>query len=157
MRLNNKGYLAVEVILASVVAITIAVFLMEITVKLVNITDDAYVDTEIITDKTLIIKNIKDHIEEDIKNNGIITNISCNSLYCNITFNNSTTSIIKIMNRDGVDYKIQYGDYSKNINKNLYNYTISSSKSEDYVLIKITADNKFSNEPFEANIIVYNK
>ncbi len=157
MRLNNKGYLAVEVILASVVAITIAVFLMEITVKLVNITDDAYVDTEIITDKTLIIKNIKEHLEEDMKNNGIITNISCNSLYCNITFNNSTTSIIKIMNRDGVDYKIQYGDYSKNINKNLYNYTISSSKSEDYVLIKITADNKFSKEPFEANIIVYNK
>ena len=75
MNLNRRGYLAVEVILASVVAVTIAIFLMEITVKLVNITDDTYVDTELLTDKALIIKNIKGLLEEDIKNNGGIKNI----------------------------------------------------------------------------------
>lgn len=64
MKLNRKGYLTVEVILASVIAVTIAFFLMEITIKLVNVTDDAYVNTELLTDKTLIIKNIKGQLEK---------------------------------------------------------------------------------------------
>ena len=42
VKLNKKGYLAVEVILASVVAVSIAVFLIDLTVKMVNKTRRSY-------------------------------------------------------------------------------------------------------------------
>ena len=45
MKLNRKGYLTVEIILASTIAFAIAFFLIEITVKLVSKTDDIYRDT----------------------------------------------------------------------------------------------------------------
>ena len=51
MKLNRRGYLTVEIIIASAMAVTIAIFLMEITINLVNVSDDAYVSTELLTDK----------------------------------------------------------------------------------------------------------
>ena len=54
MKLNRKGYLTVEIILASAVAFAIAFFLMEITVKLVSKTDDVYHETVITYDLSLI-------------------------------------------------------------------------------------------------------
>ena len=42
MKLNRKGYLTVEIILAYTIAFAIAFFLIEITVKLVSKTDDIY-------------------------------------------------------------------------------------------------------------------
>ena len=62
MKLNRKGYLTVEIILASAVAFAIAFFLMEITVKLVSKTDDVYHETVITYDDAIMINNIKDKI-----------------------------------------------------------------------------------------------
>ena len=50
MKLNRKGYLTVEIILASTLAFAIAFFLIEITVKLVSKTDDIYRDIIITND-----------------------------------------------------------------------------------------------------------
>ncbi len=175
MNLNRKGYLAVEVILASVVAITIAIFLMEITVKLVNVTDDAYVDTELLTDKTLIIKNIKNQLEEDIKNNCGIKSISEISssivsgykidFYKEDAADNYYDRKIYVLDNQ-VIYDEDSDDvtefYHKNLNKKyLSNFSITTSKTgtinnNEYILFKIEADSKFSKEPFIANIIVQN-
>lgn len=166
MNLNRKGYLTVEVILASVVAITIAVFLMEITVKLVNVTDDAYVDTELLTDKGLIIKNIKNLIAEDneVGDNVGIDKVECSNNQCDLTFCNNLKRYLKIENN-----RLIYGNlddnseiYSKNINDKIDNIALSSNvegfvlEDDGYLLLKVTADNKFSKNNFEADIIVYN-
>ena len=96
-------------------------------------------------------------IKDDIENNGIITNISCNNLYCDITFENNNTNKIEILNNNNeeADYIIKYGNYGKRLNKNLHNYSITSSQNDDYYLIKIEADNKFLKSNYEINIIIY--
>ena len=168
MKLNRRGYLTVEVILASVVAVAIALFLMEITIKLVNITDDAYVDTELLTDRVLIIKNIKEKLEDDIENgNGINSIQILNSgrqskltiSFCN---NNYVRNIYVSNNKFIYDDSNNVEIYSKDLNsKYLNNYGVFSNKTgtinnNEYVLFKLTANNKFSKENFEADIIVYN-
>lgn len=172
MRLNRGGYITVEIILASVVAVTIAIFLMEITIRLVNITDDAYVDTELLTDKALIIKNIKEELEKDIENYGGIVGIDSNSnnkIYSIEFCNNIRESERNLYTDNNIigyvngDYESgQYANiYEKKLNKSLSNIKIETNKTGiinngDYILFKITADSKFSKENFEANIIVYN-
>lgn len=167
MSLNRRGYLTVEVILASVVAFAIAFFLMEITIKLVNTTDDAYVDTEVLTDKALIIKNIKEKIENDINSE------ECGGIYSVTALNNNTRCIIEfcgckksiIIDNNTIKYEtynnniIQNPDYSKTIDNSvdsLHIYYSSELMPIGYKLFKITGNNKFSNNNFEANIIVYN-
>ena len=155
MKLNRKGYITVEVILASVVAVSIAIFLMEITIKMVNITDDAYVDTELLTEKALIIKNIKKLLEDDIEKNGGINNITCTNTLCQINFCSDSSSI-ELVNNNQITY-----NGINSYDKNLSNIKIITNKTGnidngDYILFKITADSKFSKENFESNIIVYN-
>lgn len=177
VNLNRKGYLAVEIILASVVAITIAVFLMEITVKLVNVTDDAYVDTELLTDKALIIKNVKENLENDINEFGGIKKIERYTsegkrgyiiYFCN-SANQDEDRNIYITTNNIIEYSTDlYNEaqdetifYSKTLNKNLNADSakidsIENLSTSDYILFKITADTKFSKEPFIANIVVKN-
>ena len=69
VKLNKKGYLAVEVILASVVAVSIAVFLIDLTVKMVNKTNDNYTNTLFLTDKALITNHLRKEIKQDIQSN----------------------------------------------------------------------------------------
>ena len=57
-KINRKGYLTVEIILASSIAFVIAVFLIDLTIKLSNKTDDAYLDTILTTDKAIITNKI---------------------------------------------------------------------------------------------------
>lgn len=58
MKLNNKGYLLVEIIVVSVLAMTIAYFLIDLTLNLKEKNDDIFVDTILTTDKVLITDQI---------------------------------------------------------------------------------------------------
>lgn len=60
--LNNKGYMLVEIIVASVIAMVMAYFLMDITIKFVDKNNDYYVDSLLLADKALITKEIMDDI-----------------------------------------------------------------------------------------------
>lgn len=165
--LNRRGYLTVEVILASVVAVSIAIFLMNITIKLVDVTDDVYVNTELLTDKALIIKNIKSGIEEDIKNGGGISSIELTSgrqSMINISFCNSAYNRGVYISSNKLIYKNTNDNtelYSKDLSKYLSGYSVSSTtgtiNNNEYVLFKVTGVNKFSEDNFEADIIVLNK
>lgn len=155
-KMNRMGYLTVDVILASVVTVAIAVFLMEITIKLVNITDDEYVNTELMTDKALIIKNVKKRIEEDIKDTSIsdvdCSNNGSNNYSCIINYNNTSKELRLNANT------ISYNDYSKELNSGLYNIELkcNNSNDNDYYDFYITADNKFSKDKFRIDIIIKN-
>ena len=71
MKLNRKGYLTIEIILGATIAFAIAFFLMEITIKMVNVTEDNYKDIVVITDNALVISSIKKLLD-----NKEITNIT---------------------------------------------------------------------------------
>lgn len=184
MKLNRRGYLTVEIIIASAMAVTIAIFLMEITINLVNVSDDAYVSTELLTDKALIMKNIKENLEEDIKNNGGIKSIQSISW----PPTNGITSIGYVIdfckeNEGSGDDEINYDRtlfiydnqlvykensddeyefYRKNLNKKyLNNFSITSSSTgdiynNDYIMFTISADEKLSNDKFKLSIVVRN-
>lgn len=159
-KLNRKGYMAVEIILASVVSITIAVFLIDITVKLVNKTDDYHVDTVFVNDKALIIKNIKEEIQNDINSNGIITSISCSGNSCNIGYENGVSKELSINQETS---EISYSSYTKKIDTRLSGeVSISGNMSGDkpsdskYIVINIKFSNIFNNNDYDMIIPVSN-
>lgn len=53
-KLNNKGYMLVEIILASVIAFGVAYFIIDLTIKMKNKNDDFFVETQVATDKAII-------------------------------------------------------------------------------------------------------
>ena len=76
MKLNNKGYMLVEVIVASAIALVMAYFLVDITITLTNKNNDYYVESTLITDKNLITKEIMDDVNNsDYSLTGIKVNI----------------------------------------------------------------------------------
>ena len=156
MKLNRRGYIAVEIILASIVSITIAVFLIDITIRLVNRTDNNYIDTIFVSDKALLTKNIKEEIENDISNKGVIDSISCSNSNCNIIFNDDGSS--KELSIEG--NKVTYGSYTKEVDKRLggevkVNSSISNDKK--YIIINITFTNIFDDSDYSVIVPISNK
>ena len=53
-KINNKGYMLVEIVLASVIAFGIAYFIINMTIKLKNKNDDMFIESLVVTDKSII-------------------------------------------------------------------------------------------------------
>ena len=53
-KLDNKGYMLVEIVLASALAVGFAYFLLDLTIKLKNKNDDLFVSTVVLTDQAII-------------------------------------------------------------------------------------------------------
>lgn len=161
LKLNRKGYLTIEIILASAIAFVIAFFLIDITMKLVDKTDNYYVDTVFMTDKALITKNIKELIENDINDLGIIKDVYCKSdnKYCNITFEDGTINTLDI---DKDKKQIIYGGYTKKFDTKLSgNVGISVSTSNDtdkkYIVFYMTFTNIFEENDYDIIIPILNE
>ena len=161
--LNRKGYMTVEIIIASVIAFAIAFFLMEITIKLVDITDNEYVNTNFMTDKALIMKNIRKNIKNDIVKYRKVKAIGCDGDICSIEFSDDVTRNLIVDNQDDT-IMIKYTEnsdngkvlYSKELSSGLSNVSLSGGKEGNYVYFQIKGDNIFSNEIYDINIVVYN-
>lgn len=105
MRLNNKGYLIVEVIVASVLAFGLAYFLLELVVDLKNKNEDYYVNTLLETDKALMTREVMNDIS-NYKIKGITTN---NTDYVEFTL---YTDKIELKKRITIeDNTFKYGMY----------------------------------------------
>lgn len=163
VKLNKKGYLAVEVILASVVAVSIAVFLIDLTVKMVNKTNDNYTNTLFLTDKALITNNLRKEIKKDIEKekNGPIQRADFNGKYtCNLKFTGGNTSNITIGGNEITYQSDREKKYSKTINKDIKYSSIYIDKcgvENNYLIIKINFEDIFTttnNRNIE--IVLYN-
>ena len=162
MKLNRKGYLTVEIILASTIeiilgatiAFAIAFFLMEITIKMVNVTEDNYKDIVVITDNALVISNIKELLD-----NKKITNITCSSNICTITYddidNTTHTTHLSIDNRSVIYKENTNYLYVKELDKSLSNITLTSTirgditgENKNNIYFKITAQNIFIDKDY---------
>ena len=155
MKLNRKGYMTIEIILAAVITFVIAFFLIDLTMDLSSTTDDAYADTVLVTDKALIIKNIKENLENDICEYGNINSVSCNNNVCSISMNSGN-----IINLSVSGNKVEYSgskNYFKDIDKSLSDITLTSDNSSNYYLFKISGRNIFIDENYDMNIFVYNE
>ena len=71
---NSKGYMLIEIILASVIAFGVAVFLISLTLKLKNKNDDTFVNTLTVTDTAIVTNKLMDYA---IRDKG---NFACNEL-----------------------------------------------------------------------------
>ena len=168
-KLNRKGYMTVEIIIASVIAFSIAFFLMEITMKLVDITDNEYVSTNFMTDKALVMNNIRKNLKKDIAEYEKIDSIKCNGNYCEIYFDRSggPTEARRIV-IDKENNTIKYTDNMDNGNVNvnvIYSKTLESGVkinsltgdvSGSYAYFQIKCTNIFSDEDYNINIVIYN-
>ena len=74
MKLNQKGYMLVEIIIASVLAMSIAYYLLNLTYRFKDTNEDLYHSITYLTDKNVITKNIMNDLER-----GSISNVTTTS------------------------------------------------------------------------------
>ena len=60
-KLNRKGYMLVEIILASAIAFGVAYFMLDLTMKMKNKNDDMVVSTLVSTDQVIVTKKLMDY------------------------------------------------------------------------------------------------
>ena len=95
MKLNNRGYVLVEIILASVIAFGIAYYMLDLTIKLKNKNDDILAKTLVKTDKAIIQNKLVKYISTDTEP------FDCNNIKINnniITYKNDN-NLIDIVNK----------------------------------------------------------
>ncbi len=154
MKLNRKGYLTIEIILGATIAFAIAFFLMEITIKMVSVTEDNYKDIVVITDNALVISSIKKLLD-----NKEINNITCSSNICTITYkdidNTTHTTHLGIDNRSVIYEESANYLYVKELDKSLSNITLTSTirgditgENKNNIYFKITAQNIFIDKDY---------
>lgn len=105
MRLNNKGYLIVEIIVASVIAMGLAYFLLELVLDLKNKNEDYYVNTVLETDKALMTREVMN----DISNYKIKSVTSNNVDYVEFVFDIEGEEVTKRITIN--DNIFKYGKY----------------------------------------------
>jgi len=93
MKLNNKGYMLIEIILASVIAMTIAYFMTDLTLKIKNKNDDLLVKTLVSTDQAIIYNAIM----KDLYSGRYVDGVSCDDISGKVVINN-TKNIFKYNN-----------------------------------------------------------
>lgn len=167
MKLNRKGYLTVEIILASTIAFAIAFFLIEITVKLVSKTDDVYHETVIAYDDAIIINNIKEKIKDYIIETDGLNFVECKNNECNIWGERvSGATEERWLYYDSVSKEIRFSEgaeegkdrvtlYSKKVDDSISEVEISSNingnvkPSDRIVFFNIKLKNIFTNNTYE--------
>lgn len=117
-KINNKGYMLIEIIIAAGITFTIAFSLINLIIKFKNRNEDIYSQTSILNDKITITKNIMDDLN-DYTIVGLENNSNGNKYIIDLTAAKEETRVdkrIEIKNK-----QIEYGDYNKNTNKFITN------------------------------------
>lgn len=141
MRLNNKGYMLVEIIIASVVAMTIVYYMTDLTIKLKNRNDDLLVKTLVATDQAIIYNTIM----KDLYSGRYADGVSCNGIRNNI---NITTN-------DNNEKVFTYRNFTNIVSKYAVLGDFSCDDTTDSNFIQITIPlsvNQLPNEDFDVKI-----
>lgn len=180
MKKNNKGYMLVELILSSVLAMTIAFYLINLTYDLKNKDEDLYQSIQYETVKTAITKNIMNDLE-----NLTVTEIQSSTKEENTvkTYNHLLTVKkgeveelrniqIKTQTKEQLETTIYYGKwdettqtfvkndlsyYEKKIDPTLVIKEIKyneSTNSNHYLSILIPIESMYTNEHYDIKLFV---
>lgn len=82
-KMNNKGYMLVEVVVASCIAFVMVYFLMDITINMVNKNNDYYEESVLVSDKNIITKTIMDDLRDNAKK---LTSVNVDPTGSSVTF-----------------------------------------------------------------------
>lgn len=156
--------MTVEIIIASVIAFSIAFFLMEITMKLVDVTDNEYADTNFMTDKALIMTNVKKYVKEYLdelkSNDDQIMSFTCQQNNCDFesSENSSRIHLGKDIENDNtlIFKKEETILYSKTLDNGIKINSLTGGNKGNYIYFQIKCTNIFSDEDYNINIVVYN-
>lgn len=173
-KLNNKGYMLVEIIIASVLAFSVTYYLLNLTYEFKDKNEDVYFSTAILSDKINITKNIMNDLEG--KSVSILSyNNSSNPLYVELVVGDAEGSSIKRISIDKNTNTITYGMYNQYREKYIvtddntyYQKEIDSflefgeiklegnltRANSDYVYIIIPISNIYSDETYDIRLLV---
>ncbi len=173
-KLNNKGYMLVEIIIASVLAFSVTYYLLNLTYEFKDKNEDVYFSTAILSDKINITKNIMNDLEG--KSVSILSyNNSSNPLYVELVVGDAEDSSIKRISIDKNTNTITYGMYDQYREKYIvtgdntyYQKEIDSflefgeiklegnltGANSDYVYIIIPISNIYSDETYDIRLLV---
>ena len=120
-RLNNRGYMLVEIIVASVIAFSVAYYLLNLTYKFKDKSEDIYYSTTMLSDKINITKNIMNDLEKiPDKNSVSLVKATDNNTYT-ITIKGKDDKKIEIsrtikLSKDATtqQWQIEYGSSFRN-------------------------------------------
>lgn len=147
--LNNKGYMLVEIIVASAIALTMAFFLMEMTLKIVNSNNDYYEESVLLFDKNIVTKEIMDDV-----NGKQLSSVEYNSdSSYTLTFDDGTTKNLSV----NIETKtITYGSYTKKLSDklNMDNIEIKNDETNKMLTLIIPAYSNYSKEDYGVSIVI---
>lgn len=124
-KINNKGYMLVEIILAFSIAFILLYFIMDLVIKMKNKNDDLLVKTLVYTDQTIVYNGL---MELAINNKD---EFDCNLLEVDGNVIKYDSDVIDIVSDYAtVDYKKENG-CSKSVNKIVINIPISVKQLPD--------------------------
>lgn len=140
MKLNNKGYLIVEIVLSATIAFAIMYFLIDLTFNFKSKSDDLYKETIFIADKNIITKTVMDDI-----NSMPVSKIdfSCNqgNYRCvDITYQTNDTKITKRFGINTENKNVQYGTI-ENGTYNKTDYYYEKDLSSDLTIGTVSIEN----------------
>lgn len=174
MKLNKKGYMLVEIVISSVLAMSIALYLLNLTYQFKNKNEDIYQSISYSSDKIAITKNIMNDLDNQIitgiENNGtsevILTSnsgtsketrkIKITSPSTNISQNQQITITYgKIDNNNNFDTAdVSY--YQKKLQKSLLFKGIEIDKlsNPNIATIKIKLESMYTNDDYSINLFI---
>ena len=151
-KLNNKGYLLVEIIVAIVLALGIAYFLMNLTIKFSKTDEDIYQSITWTNDKNIITNMIM----EDVENYNLISVTKINDYSVSFKFsdNNVGDNGIKKLVIDIDKKMVCYGDYEKEFDNALEVSEVEISIKDGYTSVKVPMISKYSDEDYGVKLFV---
>ena len=157
MKLNNKGYMLVEVIVASAIALVMAYFLVDITITLTNKNNDYYIESTLITDKNLITKEIMDDVNNpDYSLIGISVNIEGDVTTATLDYKKGDSTFDKKIMVDKSTNEIKYGEYTKKLDDilTIRDFKIEKDENQKQLYISIPAYTNYSDVDYGINLII---
>ena len=145
MKLDNKGYLVIEVVLSSVVAFVIMYFLIELTFNLSSRNDDLYKEITFINDKNVITKNVMDDVSmmqvSKLDFSCTTNNVQCVDITYNVDDDLEGSKLSKRLEINKSSKLLTYGVYDgSSYNKDYYYY--EKKVSDDLDLGNVSILNK---------------
>jgi len=133
--LNNKGYMLVEIVLASVLTAVVAYFITDLTIKLKNRNDDLLVKTLVSTDQAIIYNTIM------------------KDLYSNYSDGIICDDIVSKINIDTDNKIFKYDDFTNIVSEYAIIGNVNCTSSNGEILINIPLEVKqLPDEDFDINI-----
>ncbi len=167
MKLNKKGYMLVEIVLSSVLAMSIALYLLNLTYQFKNKDEDIYQSISYSSDKIAITKNIMNDLDNQIitkieknGNNEVIltTQSSGTEEKRKIQIDNPENKEVTItygkINNDGSFDKNDSSYYQKNLQKSLLFKEIKiNNENENIITIKIILESMYTDDDYSIKLL----